>query len=120
MVEDLAKRKRAKQAATLIMRIKSRVGSHMPTKTQVTLINVLLLPHGYVYVDEHGLVNLVVINGPKLIRPTSLSLMHYADVYWHFQPATGEWNVIKDRTGSLDALCPIKFGGIPAVKAVNR
>jgi hypothetical protein len=87
--------------------------------------NALMLPKGYVHVDESGLVHLVLI-GNRLAKHGvsdnrvrwSFSLpaaaLYTADVVWQFEPLTGLWDVLKDRTGVFQPLCPIKCGGCPA------
>jgi len=86
----------------------------------VTTINALTIPRSYTYVSpDDGQIHLVVIEDASIMRMLErggrmpAGLMSGADVVWRFEPQSGVWNVIKDRTGIYESLCPIKCGGIP-------
>lgn len=93
----------------------------------VETFNALMLPRAYVHVAEDGLVHVIVIkfavdidnSRPETFatRPLPIGVQHSADVIWRFDPGTGLWNTLKDKTGAFSSLCPIKCGGIPTVKA---
>src|SRR5271157_4760968 len=87
----------------------------------VTTINTLTIPRSYTFVDHAGQIHVVMIENASMMKrfedwgrlslPTRL--MHSADVVWRFNPQSGIWNVVKDRTGVYESLCPMKCGGIP-------
>jgi hypothetical protein len=104
-----------------------RTASGKERNDYIETFNALMLPKAYVHVDDADLVHIVVIkftssiNGDDsstfTLAALPLGVQHHADIIWRFDPATGLWNTLKDRTGDFSSLCPIKCGGIPTVKA---
>ena len=89
----------------------------------VATINTLTIPRSYTYVDPDGHIHIVLIENASMMknldnwekRARILGGMFYSvDVVWRFNPQSGVWNVIKDRTGVYESLCPMKCGGISA------
>jgi hypothetical protein len=81
----------------------------------VATFNALMLPRGYVYVDDSWTCHVVVIrtdNRELGFKFVNSSITSIADVVWDFNAVTGTWNVLKDRHGTFWSLCPIKCGGI--------
>lgn len=87
----------------------------------VATFNALTLPSAYLYVDPDMLCHVVMIKSAvsdKEIKrhyphfPMSMEVSHSADVIWTFDPATGIWNTLKDRTGDFERICPLKCGGV--------
>jgi len=127
-VEPFAKKSRL--AHQLIREIK-RVQPGELRDDYVAWFNTLTLPRAYLYVDPDGLCHVVNIRcktqRAEGLRPGNLNFMgaststpggagvgHSADVIWDFDPVTGLWTTLKDRTGDFERLCPIKCGGIPS------
>jgi len=95
----------------------------------IDTFNTLAIPRGYVHVDSDGLVHVVCIRhkqtasvtgGEFKPKPFGTEVTFSADVIWDFDPPTGLWRTLKDRTGEFERYCPIKCGGIPAVKPKNN
>ena len=93
----------------------------------VATINALMIPCSYTYVDSNTWIHVVMIENEAFLKQLDNSFaglapglpasMHcIADVIWRFNPMTSIWNIIKDRTGTLESLCPIKCGGVPQCK----
>lgn len=85
----------------------------------IETFNALTIPRGYIYIDPDDMIHVVMLQQGAMGEPLKLLdfgvfVAHEADFVWCFDPATGMWNVLKDRTGAFESLCPIKCGGIPA------
>jgi len=87
----------------------------------VATFNALSLPRGYAYVDPDGLVHVILIRfvGDRQSGTLPIGVDNAADVIWHFNPTTGMWVVVKDRTGKFARASPIRCGGFPSVKVCD-
>ena len=105
----------------LIRSTTSEVSVKQSVTDLVNTFNALALPKGYVYICPDDMIHVVMINNS--LNSTSLQesiplayklgsqVSHEADIIWDFEPMTGLWRTLKDRTGILSSLCPMKFGG---------
>ena len=85
--------------------------SFTDAREALALFNTLMLPRGYMYVDPHGLLHVVLIavherhdpNDPQAWITSRARLPHevsyIADVIWAYDPSTRIWRTVKDRTG---------------------
>ena len=114
-MEQLAAKSR--MLAELVREIR-RVKPSAVRDDYVNTFNALTIPRGYLYIDPDGLVHVVMLRkgtqGPPALPSFGSAVAHSADVIWDFDPVTGLWNTLKDRTGDFEKLCPIKCGGIPS------
>jgi len=109
-LKDLTKRSRA--LGYFIGEIK-RNTAHDPVvvKDNIESFNALAMPRFYVCVSD-DLVHIVKLVSDELSSNVPpLQVSYAADVIWYFNYMTGIWNVIKDRTGIFESLCPMKCGG---------
>jgi hypothetical protein len=91
----------------------------------VSTFNALSIPRGYIYVDSDRVIHVVMIrrgmvNAAPAFTSFSAGVIYGADVVWDFDPVSGTWLTLKDRTELYESLCPIKCGGIPTVKPQTK